>query len=95
MAKPKIKILALSRSKGFTKYYPTKEEIKDWLRTEHKIHISVSVYADESIEEGKEFYETNIVDVNADWNTFAVGSFYDDYDVAMDELLESALNLID
>lgn len=94
MPRLKTELYYLAKEKGFFRYQPTAEDLKTWLRTEHKIHVSINVHCEEEKGKEMEFYETNIVDVKDDWNTFAVNSFYEDYDIAMDEVLEKALGLI-
>ena len=90
------KLVVLAKEKGFEQKDSTisREDLVDWLRETHQIHVSINPWEYQSNGKSTEFYETNIVDVKDNWYTFAVGSFYEDYYKAMQELLTSALNLI-
>lgn len=68
-------------------------DIQDWLRDTHRIHCSVAPWEDKELSED-ELYEGNVIDVNRNWNTSLINSFFDGYYPCLESCIIFALQIL-
>lgn len=100
---PTTKTVELAESLGFlqkrrTGYgkisKTTLVDIQDWLRDNHNIHCSVAPWRDGYGKVYKIHFEANVIDVNNNWRTDIVKSFFKDYYKCLEACIAYSLQIL-